>query len=529
MTGGDQLRYVVWGDEPTTLPRVLHRRAEATPDARFVTCGHESVSYQHAVQRAEQAAAALAAIGVRRGDPVVVMLPNCLEFLDLWFGCALIGAPLVPVNLALRGDGLRYIVEHCDAEVAIIDESVHEAFESALPSGIGPRLCFIRAGEGTHSNTLNELLIGAYPTPRVSDSKPGDIASILYTSGTTGLPKGVLNCHNSYVTAGLEFTSRFVRTRADDVFYTSLPLFHINAQMLTTTGSVISGRPMILAPRFTATGFVEDLRRYDATVFNYIGAMLTMIAKQPERPDDAMNPARLAVGGAAPAELWTEFERRFDLTILEIYGLTETATFCLGSPPNDIRPGTIGVPVGWSDVKLLDDRGQEAALGEPGEISIRAKRPDILFKGYYKNPAATALSMKDGWFRSGDRGVRRADGYFVFVDRLKDVIRRRGENISSFEVERIVNMHPLVAASAAIGVPSELGEEDVMIHVVTKDEAYLSPVDLVAFCEQRMARFMVPRYVLFRDELPKTATERVQKYALRQAGADGAWDRETCL
>ena len=529
MTGGDELRYVVWGDEAATLPRVLRSRAEATPDARFVTCAQQSVSYHRALERAEQAASALAAIGVRRGNTVVVMLPNCLEFLDLWFGCALIGAPLVPVNLGLRGDGLRYIVNHSDADVAIIDESVRDAFESALPLGTGPRLRLIRADEGEHSNTLNELLSGAHPRPCFPESKPGDIASILYTSGTTGPPKGVLNCHNSYVTAGLEFTSTFVRTRADDVFYTSLPLFHVNAQMLTTIGSVISGRPMILAPRFTASGFIDDLRLHNVTVFNYIGAMLTMIAKQPERPDDEINPARLAVGGAAPAELWTKFERRFGLTILEIYGLTETATFCLGSPPDDIRPGTIGVPVSWSDVKLLDDKGQEARIDEPGEISIRAKRPDVLFKGYYKDADATARSMENGWFRSGDRGIQRADGYFVFVDRLKDVIRRRGENISSFEVERIVNTHPLVAASAAVGVPSELGEDDVMIHVVTQDGAYLSPADLIEFCEQRMARFMVPRYVMFRDELPKTATERVQKYALRREGANGAWDRETSL
>jgi crotonobetaine/carnitine-CoA ligase len=294
--------------------------------------------------------------------------------------------------------------------------------------------------------------------------------------------------------------------------------------MLTTAGSLVSGRPMVLAPRFSASGFVDDLRRHRATVFNYIGAMLTMVAKQPEREDDGANPTRLAVGGAAPAELWRTFEERFDLAILEIYGLTETATFCLGSPPDDIRPGTLGLPLGWSEVRVVDESGAETAQGEPGEIAIRARRPDILFKGYYKNDEATDAAMADGWFRSGDRGKREDDGYFVFIDRLKDSIRRRGENISSYEVERIVNSHPAVAESAAVGVPSELGEDEVMVHVVTVGPD-LDPAGLVEFCEARMARFMVPRYVRIRDSLPKTATERVRKFALRDEGSAGAWDR----
>jgi crotonobetaine/carnitine-CoA ligase len=316
-----------------------------------------------------------------------------------------------------------------------------------------------------------------------------------------------------------------VRVRADDVLYTSLPLFHVNAQMLTTMGALVSGRPMVLAPRFTASGFFDDLREHRATVFNYIGAMLTMLAKQPRRDDDAANPARLAIGGAAPAELWSDFERRFGLSILEIYGLTETATFCLGSPPADIRVGKIGTPVGWAEVRVEREDGSEADAGEPGEIVIRSSEPDVLFQGYYKNDDATAAAMRGGWFHSGDRGRQDEDGYFVFIDRLKDCIRRRGENISSYEVERIVNAHPLVAESAAVGVPSELGEEEVMAVVVPSPGSSLDPRQLTDFCAERMAAFMVPRYVQIRDRLPKTATERVRKFALREGGIGDAWDR----
>jgi carnitine-CoA ligase len=516
--------YVAEIGEPTTLPDILKGRAEATPDARFVTFEGTGRIYAEAFEGARHAAAALAHLGIGRGDKVAVMLGNSLDFLDLWFGVSLLGAVLVPVNTGLRGEGLAYIVEHSESELLIVEDNLAEFVDSALPSGKGPEQRFVRGGDGDHS--LGALLAGSYPAAPEAELDPDDLASILYTSGTTGLPKGVMNCHNSYATAALEFTQRYVQVRDDDVLYTSLPLFHVNAQSLTTCGSLVSGRPMVLAPRFSASRFFDDLRAHDATVFNYIGAMLTMLFKQPERPEDADNPARLTVGGAAPAELWTDFEDRFGLEILEIYGLTETATFCLGNPPDDIRVGRIGKPVSWSEVRIEAEDGSEAPGDEPGEIVIRSKRPQTLFLGYYRNEEATEKAMAGGWFHSGDRGSRDSDGYFTFRDRLKDVIRRRGENISSYELERIVNQHPQVAESAAVGVPSELGEDDVMVVVVRKGEAALSPDELVAFCSERMAAFMVPRYVKFRDELPKTATERVQKFQLREEGPEGAWDAE---
>jgi crotonobetaine/carnitine-CoA ligase len=522
----EPVTYVCEPRAPTTLPRVLRRRAELTPDAPFISFDGTRRTFAEALGAAEQAAAALAAVGVARGDKVALMLPNSLEILDLWFGAALLGAVFVPVNTALKGDGLRYIVEHSEADVAVVEGALTETFDAALPPGTGPRRRFARGdAAGSGWEDLAALLAGAHGAVPWADPEPGDLASVLYTSGTTGLPKGVMNCHNAYPTAGLEFARNYVEMRADDVLYTSLPLFHVNAQMLTTVGAIVSGRPMVLAPRFSASRFFDDVRAHGATIFNYIGAMLTMLAKQPERADDADNPVRLAVGGAAPAELWPAFERRFCLEILEIYGLTETATFCLGSPPAAIRVGKLGLPVSWAEVEVHRADGTVADPGEPGEIVIRSARPDVLFHGYYKNDEATAKAMEGGWFHSGDRGRRDEDGYFVFLDRLKDAIRRRGENISSYEVERIVNAHPQVVESAVVGVPSDLGEEDVLAVVVPRDPGAFDPADLVAFCAERMADFMVPRYVRTQPALPKTATERVQKYALREDGVGDAWDR----
>jgi crotonobetaine/carnitine-CoA ligase len=515
-------RYVGDPSEPSTLGDALRARAELTPSATFVSFAGVTVSYAEALARAERVAGALSAIRVTKGDRVAVMLPNCLEFLDLWFGSALLGAVIVPVNMALRGEGLGFVLSHSESRAIVADETVVGSIDAVSRPSAGAPLRFVR-GESAGWTPLAELLTRSRSVARVRLA-PSDLASILYTSGTTGVPKGVMNCHNAYLTTGYEFGQRHVRLRSDDRLYTSLPLFHINAQMLTTMSSLLSGCDMVLAPRFSASRCFDEIRSTGATVFNYIGAMLTMLYKQPERPDDRANPARLAIGAAAPKELWRDFEQRFDLTLHEIYGLTETATYCVGNPPDRIRPGTIGVAVSWADVEVQRADGSETDTDEPGEIVIRAHRPDILFSGYFKSPEATAEAMRGGWFHSGDRGLRASDGYISFLDRIKDSIRRRGENISSFEVERVVNSFPAVAESAAVGVPSDLGEEDVMIVVVPVPGEQIVPAELLEFCSTRMASFMVPRYVLTRASLPKTGTERVQKFTLRAEGVTSAWD-----
>ncbi|MEZ5076820.1 MAG: ATP-dependent acyl-CoA ligase [Solirubrobacterales bacterium] len=526
--GSAGLHYVAEPGVPGTVRGLLDARAEATPDAPFLSFEDHRLTYGEIVARAERVAAGLAAMGVEEGTKVAVLLPNSVEILETWFACSVMGAVLVPVNTGLKGDGLKYILEHSEASLLVVDSELLETLEGSYPVADGLSHRFVRGAAATIPSgyepyaSLVEAGAGA-AVPR-AELGPDSLASILYTSGTTGLPKGVMNCHNSYLVAALEFSRNYVRMREDDVLYTSLPLFHVNAQSLTTLGAVVSGRPMVLSPRFSASRFFAELAEHEATVFNYIGAMLTMLYKQPEGPHDAENRVRLTVGGAAPAELWRDFERRFGLEVLEIYGLTESATFCCASPPDDIRPGKIGKPVGWAEVKIVGEDDEELPADEPGEIVVRSKAPDTIFQGYYKREDATAEAMKGGWFHTGDRGSRDADGYFDFIDRLKDSIRRRGENISSYEVERVVNSHPEVAESAAYGVPSDLGEDEVMVTVIPRGDG-VDCEDLIAFCEQRMAKFMVPRFVRVSAALPKTATQRVQKFELRKLGTEGAWDR----
>ncbi|MBS1676269.1 MAG: AMP-binding protein [Actinobacteria bacterium] len=524
---GTGVHYVGGLGEPTTIPAILRARAELSPAARFLTLGEETRTYGEALAAAERTADALAAVGIGRDSKVAALLPNSTEMLDVWFGTALLGAVFVPVNVGLRGDGLGYVVEHSEAELIVLDDSLVETLDAAVPVGRGPRHRYVR-GDGPLPQgygSLAELLGGAHPPAPRPAIAPGDLATILYTSGTTGPPKGVMNCHNAITRPAQEWTRNLVRVRADDVLYTCLPLFHANAQTSTTLGSLVSGRPAVISPRFSASRFFDELRLHGATVFNCIGAMVTILFKQPAREDDLDNPARLAVTSATPPELWSRFEDRFGIDLVEMYGLTETSTFCTFSPPDDVRVGKIGKPTRWAEVRIGREGGESAPDGEPGEILIRSKEPITLFLGYYKNEEATERAMEGGWFHSGDRGVRDPDGNFEFIDRLKDCIRRRGENISSFEVERIVNDHAAVAESAAVGVPSELGEDDILIVVVPRDGDF-EPAELIEHCRGRMADFMVPRFVRVVDRLPKTATQRTEKYQLRDQGTVDAWDRE---
>lgn len=521
----DTVKYV-GADGKGTIADVLRARAERTPDATFVSFEGTVITYAGMVDRAERAAGALAELGLGPGDRVATVLPNSLELLDVWMGAAVGGNVLVPVNTGLKGEGLRYILEHSESKVVVTDGPLQETLDEAVPAGSGPSVRLTRGVAGPDGRTVADVLAGGDPS-RITPGDPDGLATILYTSGTTGLPKGVMNGHRPYLTAGVEFTQKFLRVGQDDVLYTTLPLFHVNAQMLSVMGSIVSGRPLILSPKFSASRFFDEIREHEATVFNYIGAMLTMLYKQPAKETDATNPVRVAVGGAAPKELWRDFETRFGLEILEIYGLTETACFCLGSPPDAIKPGKLGKAVSWAEVEVQDEHGTPAPDGEAGEIVVRPKQEDTLFRGYLKNEEATARAMRDGWFLTGDRGRRDEDGYLVFLDRMKDVIRRRGENISSYEVERAANLHDDVAESAAVGVPSDLGEEEVMIVVVPREGVQIDPAAIRAHCAEQLAAFMVPRYVLFRESLPKTATQRVQKFELRKEGFDGAWDHET--
>jgi crotonobetaine/carnitine-CoA ligase len=376
------------------------------------------------------------------------------------------------------------------------------------------------------------------------------LAVIMYTSGTTGRPKGVQISRRAQLRHGLNYTE-LLGIRPAETAYVYLPLFHVTA-MGSTLGSLLGGATVALDDGFNPFDFWQRTRRYGAVVFTFVGSVLSSLFHRPPRPDDADNPVRRAVGAATPAWLWRDFERRFDLEIVETYGQTEMVALWFMPPavfphPQPLPPqagkgllpspatgdrsgvrgklGTVGVPAaGRFEAKIIDANDKECPPGERGEIVIRPADPRDMMSGYYRDPEATAAALRpDGWYRTGDLGIRDADGYFAYAGRLKDCIRRRGEMIAAFEIERVVNAHPAVLESAAVAVPSELGEEDVKLCVVPRPGVTLHPHQVWAHCRAELPAFMVPRWIQVRDSLPKTATERARKPDLVAEGVAGCW------
>jgi carnitine-CoA ligase len=457
--------------EEQTLPRLLERQAAAYGGKPLVRWGDERRSYAATRDAAARTAGALAEAGIEPGDRVAVVSENRLEVLDLWLGCAWRGAVLVPVNTALRGEGL----EHVLADAA-------------------PKLVF------REPNFLDPS--GPIPAHAAG---PGDIATILYTSGTTGPAKGVLCPHAQWYWWGI-LTGELLEVGEDDVLYTNLPLFHTNA-LNAFCQALLAGATYVLGPRFSASRFWDRIRAADATVTYLLGAMVGILAKG---PDDRSHRVRRALAPATPPDLVEPFRERFGVRLLDAWGSTET-NIVIGAPPDEQRPGLLGRVLPEFEAKVVD-----------GELIVRSRMPFAFSSGYVggRNGA-----WRDGWFHTGDRVERDEDGWFRFVDRIKDTIRRRGENISAWDVERVLTAHPRVDAAAAVPVPSELGEEEVLAVVVPRGA--LTPEELLRFCEGRLAPFAIPRYVDLVTELPLTANGKVAKAVLRERGLqETAWDRE---
>ncbi len=475
-----------------------------------------------------RAAHGLARLGVGPGVGTAVMMANSPEWLAVYFATQKLGAYAVPVNVALRGDGLRHVIDHSDAAVVVVDHASGGAL-GALAEAIPKVRTVMVDGRGAPDGWaappgwvgLDEVMDAPDTNPGVV-ADPGAMSTIMYTSGTTGAPKGVVSRYSALHLDGIRLLGGFLAP--DDVLYTCLPLFHANALLLTTVRALAMGLPMALSRRFSASAFWDEIRRYRATTFNALGAMIPILMKQPERPDDADNPVRIVFSAACPVSVWAAFEARFGVQIVEGYAAVDGGGYAIvnfGQSPK----GSIGRP--FTPVRIIDNDGDDVAVGEPGELLFEVDDAGRRKVEYFKNAEAGDAKIQQGWFHTGDLVRADAEGNLYFVDRKTDSLRRRGENISSWEVERELDRHPAVLESAVLGVPSELGEDDVLAVVVRRDGASLSAAELVAFAAERMAAFMVPRYVEFRDVLPKTETHRVQKDVLKREGVGPrTWDRE---
>lgn len=506
------------------MSSILEDRAERLGDRIAIHTDDGGISYALLRDRAQRVAAMLKSLGVGPGDRVATMLDPGEDYLSAWFGCAWSGAIEVPVNTEYKGQFLQHVLDEAGCTVLFIEPHYLDRL-ARLELPLLRHL--IIAGEDSFvpaplvgqaaGHRLAEALEHR-PAPRVNRLEQ-DLLYILYTSGTTGLSKGVMHCNSSALRTARVW-QELAEINAEDVGYSYLPLYHVTARSALVKACILAGGSAVLRDRFSLREFWPDICRHGATFTMYMGAVILFLVQQEEMPGDGQNPLRIAGGAACPPAIAAEFERRFGCKLLEVYGMTEIGTVT-GPRHGKVVPGTMGKPFDHVTIEIHDDQGRSVPPGTLGEIVIRPNEPHAIMQGYWRQAEATVEAWRNLWFHSGDQGKMTEDGELIFVDRLKDSIRRRGENISSFEVERAVQAHDDVQECAAFAVSSDATEDEVMIAVVAREGCSIDPGALFDHCEEMIPRFAVPRYLRIIAQLPKTPTGRVQKHLLREQGVTG--------
>ena len=508
-----------------TLPALLAKRAESGSEAPLLRFATTVRSAPAMAERAARLAGAFAQRGVRAGDRVAVLARNRVEVIDSFAACGWLGAVFVPINASTRGPQLAHILHNAEPRVLVVEADLLERLDSVerLPDTLGQLW-----GLGDHPTTWRGRPIDPFPAgadPIVAAPVlPGDDLAVLYTSGTTGPSKGVRCPHGQFYWWGVN-SGGALGVHEGDVLYTCLPLFHTNA-LNAFLQAVVNDACLAVGERFSASRFWDELVESDATVTYLLGTMISILCARDSSPAERAHRTRIALAPATPATLWPVCKERFGIEIVEAHGMTET-NLVIGPRHKQQRPGVMGRVMPGFHARVVDEHDVEVSDGTAGELVVRADEPFAFTTGYWRMPEATVSAFRNLWLHTGDRVVRDEQGWYQFIDRLKDAIRRRGENISSWEVEQVLISHRGVAAAAVVPVPSELGEDEVMAFVVPSTDPVPSLRELVEHCQERLAYFAVPRYIELVDSLPVTSNGKVQKFELRARGVSAAtWDRE---
>jgi long-chain acyl-CoA synthetase len=499
---------------PNSLRQLLEQRAGANPEKVFLFSQPDGrqFTYSEFDQAVNRAAAMLAAHGIGKGEVVSLLMPNSVEYLIAYFACWKLGALAGPVNSLLKGHETAFVLNNSEAKAMLVHSEFQERIDSIrndLPH-LKSIITFDDEAAATREFGETDKSGGDFRTPTTDDD-----AIIIYTSGTTGKPKGCLLSHGNII-ANARQISEWLRFTGDDRLLTIMPLFHMNAVSVTTMSALYAGGSTVISPKFSAKRFWHTISDYQITSFGSVATMLSMLLNTyPEGVPEGLQTEQLrfAMCGSAPvpAEVMKKFEETFNCPVVEGYGLSESTCRSTFNPPDARRrPGSCGLPIG-NEMKVFDDNDREVADGELGEIVLRGEN---ILKGYYKNPEATSVAFRNGWFHSGDIGYRDSDGYFFIVDRKTDMIIRGGENIYPREIDEVLYQHPAVAAAATIGVPDPLYGEEVAAFVVFKAGEKVSAEELIAYCAERLADYKCPKSIRVVGDIPKGPTGKLLKREL---------------
>ncbi len=516
------------GDERASLPQAFLARVARSGDADFVIWEGRHWSYAQALEEVRRVRGFLDASGAGApGDRIASFLSNQPAAIWTWFGTACGGGEFVALNRSHKGGLLADMIGRSRARLMFTEASALDVLPPLEPLGI-ETLVFtdaVPAGAGRLApKVVGWDAVAAASPGEVREVAPHAIAGLLYTSGTTGRSKAALLCHNHYVRSAARMAEAY-GMGAGDVMHTWPPLFNVTGQTYMVLSSLVAGGAVAVFPAFSRSRFWDQVRATGATVTVGLGTIVPMLLSTPAAPGDAENTLRLAVLGGIPVEHIQPFERRFGTKLHEAYGSTEADPVATPDPLHGAPPGSFGRPTPDFEMRIADALDRPVPDGVMGQILARPLVPDVMFRGYEDDDAATVAAWRNLWYHTGDMGVRDADGFYYFKGRDKFTIRRRGANISVVELEEILAAHPDIAECVAVGVPAAVGEEDVKVAVVPRPGAALDPAEVRAFCAARMARFMVPRYIEVRSSLPYTDLAKVKHEELGGTGP-GVWDAD---
>ena len=492
----------------------------------FLICRDETLTYGDADRLSNQVANRLLDRGIGKGDVVATLMYNSTQQALIWFACAKIGAVYAALNVSLVKDDLCYSLDDTKAKLFVVDEELAPAYIAAKPGlAADPEVLVLGDVAAVLGALPFEDLLGGHESLPDAEVAAADPMCIVYTGGSTSMPKGVLVSHLYYIAAAIRYGD-IAEAKEDDVHFANSHFFHIGGQQFAITGPLYHGMTGVMEKWFSASGYWATIRKYGVTVIDPLGTMMAVLLRAPESGEDKQHNVRIGVGiaaGQVRRDLRDEFESRFGTPMMEVYSMTEMGVLICSERTFDRRLGSCGRPHGWTEVLVVDGDDNPVPANTTGQILLRPKVPNTYMIEYINKPAETLAAWKNLWYHSGDLGYLDDDGFVYFVGREAHWIRRRGENVSAFEVEKAMTAHEAVMDCAVVGVPSEIGEEDIKAYVQVS--AAVEPEELVEWCKDRIAFFKLPRYIEFVEEFPRTMTKNeIARHELRERGIGNAID-----